>query len=127
MVSIIDRAGNTNQLAWYFTVDTVPPKVCYRVKCNVINSKKPGIVISIIPNEPVKYRLTVFPDIGGRADVNTVVFQKELEQQKNLTWDGVDNNGSKIADGSYILRVQAIDRAGNTRTFNRSVKIDRSN
>ena len=127
LVSIIDRAGNTNQLAWYFTVDTVPPKVCYRVKCNVINSKKPGIVISIIPNEPVKYRLTVFPDIGGRADVNTVVFQKELEQQKNLTWDGVDNNGSKIADGSYILRVQAIDRAGNTRTFNRSVKIDRSN
>ncbi|MHB8842252.1 MAG: Ig-like domain-containing protein [Candidatus Aquicultor sp.] len=127
LVSIIDRAGNTNQLAWSFTVDTVSPKVCYKIKSYVINSKKPAIVISIIPNEPVKYRLTVFPDIGGKADLNTIVFQEEFEQQKNLIWDGVDNNGSKIADGSYILRVQAIDRAGNARTFNRSVKIDRNN
>lgn len=126
-VSITDKAGNTSRLAGSFTVDTVSPKVCYRFKSYYINSHKPRIEILIIPNEPVTYRLTVFPDIGGIPDVNTIVFQRDFEQQKSIFWDGVDNDGVKVADGQYVIRVQAIDRAGNMRTFKRFVKVDRNN
>ena len=51
-----------------------------------------------------------FLDSGGA--VIRSLFWKETAPDFN--WDGKDENGNKIPDGSYIYRVRSTDRAGNS-------------
>ena len=122
-ISACDKAGNESHLEWSFTVDTVSPGLQYKVINKVINRHKQAAEIAVTANEPVGYRLTILPIAGGRTIQDTIILQKELGQQEVISWDGTGSSGERVAMGSYIMRIQAIDRAGNMVTLDVSVKV----
>lgn len=121
---ITDRAGNSNYAQWSFTVDTISPKLCYTIKNNIINSRRSQAEIAIVPDEPVRYLMVIYPVVNKRPVLDSAVFQKEFEQQKVLSWNGFDNNGYKVAVGTYEVRIFAIDRAGNNSVLKFNVKVE---
>ena len=122
-VMVSDKAGNTGQLEWSFTVDTAAPKLCYRVKNSVISLKRPIASVEILPNEPVSYCLDVFPVLRGSANLNTPIFQQKLGQQRMLSWGGTDGRGFRVKPGNYLMRIQAVDFTGNIKTLKISLKV----
>ena len=52
--------------------------------------------------------------LDGRGDVVKNIFWKG--RAAHFVWDGKDDNGNKIPDGSYLYLVSATDRAGNRTT-----------
>jgi len=126
-ISVSDRAGNESSLEWSFTVDTVAPKLCYSIRGRLINDRRKSVEVDIVPNEPVRYLLTIYPVIRGRIVQDAIVFQKEFGQQRTISWDGVGSSGSKVADGNYAMHIRAIDRAGNTRTLKFAIKVRSKN
>ncbi|MDI6716414.1 MAG: hypothetical protein QME63_05675 [Actinomycetota bacterium] len=115
LLGVIDIYGNESKVKWSFTVDTVPPKPCYKVKSSMVSSKRRA-EISAMSNEPVEYFLSVVPVYGGRVVQNSVVYQKSFGQQSKVYWDGTDSRGLKVLPGQYAMLIQAIDRAGNSKT-----------
>jgi hypothetical protein len=126
-VAVSDRAGSTAQCHWMFTVDTIPPKPCYKVKNNTITLNKPKVAVAVLSNEPSSFCLVVYPVKSGRIDMaNPVYGLRTGEGEEQLvSWNGTDNRGQKIADGIYMLKLYITDLAGNTRAISAQVKVDR--
>ncbi|MBE0447772.1 MAG: hypothetical protein IBX64_06690 [Actinobacteria bacterium] len=122
-ISARDKAGNESHLEWSFTVDTIPPELHYKVINRVINKHKQAAKVAITANEPVGYRLTVLPVAADRTIQDTVILQRELGQQDIVSWDGTNSSGERVTAGNYLMRTQAIDRAGNVVTLDVSVKV----
>lgn len=124
LAQIIDKAGNVNSARWSFTVDSISPKLCCKIKSKSINSRKKKIEIAITPNEPVNYLMAVYPVVDERAELDSAVFRQKFEQQKMISWNGYDNHGFKVAKGTYEVRIHAIDRAGNNRVLKFDIKVE---
>lgn len=131
LVSARDLAGNLSRMSWTLTVDTVGPKLCYNVKNRIISSSKPRAEVLVLPDEPVGYVVRIHPIIGGYPDYGTIVFESVLStvnaEQRQILWRGVDSSGNRVAAGNYTMRINAIDRAGNSKALNINVKVEKSN
>ncbi|HEY9053828.1 MAG TPA: FlgD immunoglobulin-like domain containing protein [Rectinemataceae bacterium] len=98
----------------------------------VVDTKKPQAYASVAPNTPMVFS----PDGDGRRDsmlfrnsgsserawkvevvdqAGTVVSSKTWERQAptDYSWDGTTNEGKRVPDGFYTLRLSAEDEAGN--------------
>lgn len=125
LVTVSDLSGNRAGHECVFELDTITPKPCYKVKNATISNKKPQAEVLVTPDEPVRYVVRVYPIVKGRPGANPV-YIKDLGQQKAVYWGGVDDNGQKIAAGNYLMQIQLVDLAGNTRTISVNVKVDKS-
>ncbi len=97
----------------------------------------PVIIDRIAPQATVSFARTVFsPNGDGRADTldisQTSVYGDKWNAQiisdagkilrtwewypslANLSWDGKDQNGSRVPDGNYYYELRSIDDAGNS-------------
>lgn len=125
-----DRAGNERRSAWIFTVDTVGPKLCYKTKNRIISSSKPAAEVLVLPDEPVSYRMKIHPVIGGYPDYSVVIYESPVAvvstEQRSFTWGAMDGSGNRVMPGNYVMRIEAIDRAGNSRVLRIDVKVEAS-
>lgn len=106
----------------------------------------------VLDNQPPTVQLSAdyilfSPDSDGRRDTLTVKQSSSREElweaqllnaqgasvrsflwngtAQNLTWDGNDESGNRVADGTYTYRVSSTDRAGNRGSAElRGIRVD---
>jgi hypothetical protein len=67
---------------------------------NPFDSRKKSATITFVLNQPAQIEFRIYDLMGGK------VKQWQVEGQlgpNNLTWDGTDDHGNKVAAGMYIL------------------------
>ncbi len=73
------------------------------------------ITINYKVSEPAKVTLKIYPTEFGSSVVRTLIsdtdITADIKYQEN--WDGKNDNGSIVPEGSYEIRITAIDNAGN--------------
>ena len=129
----LDGSGNSVESTLGITIDTTPPQIT-----DVSLSPNP-----FSPNsDGVKDTTTIsFTLSGAAASQNKVKIRnssgtliRTLDDEispsggqngsNSVTWDGKDENGAFVSDGSYFFEIWAQDAAGNMNSFTGVVKVD---
>jgi flagellar hook assembly protein FlgD len=129
-----DALGNSRSLVTFIRVDTVRPV---------------GAFTTVVPGlSSLATQGTFYPDGDGLIDTVDLRWTSSQEASGTLAikagtvtrrtvvlpmttsgtfrWDGRDGSGRGVADGLYTLVGTITDRAGNTRVFTGSVRVDRT-
>ncbi|QQO08152.1 FlgD immunoglobulin-like domain containing protein [Breznakiella homolactica] len=94
-------------------VDSVPPRGSVNVNRNLFSPNGDGIYdtveFQISGDKEAHWTAVIETEAGGLARS----YSWQGLPPERLVWDGTDGSGSYFPDGSYRLRLSALDRAGN--------------
>lgn len=118
-VNATDRAGNrATQATAEVTVDRTAPTITNVAVAPAVFSpnESPGLKDTCLLSYELSETSTVTIEVFtlGNVLVRTLVNAQEQDPgARSATWDGKNGAGAFVADGGYILRVRARDRAEN--------------
>ena len=117
-----DRAGNTTEVSFTFTVDSTSPQVSINApEAGAFLKKEDSISVSSTVAETNLDTFLLEFGLGAPPEVFVpLAGGSELEQRDFLT----DWEVSEFPDGLYTLRLSAIDLAGNRSETSRVVTLD---
>jgi flagellar basal-body rod modification protein FlgD len=78
----------------------------------VLVNSQPVTAVTNLPSGADSVTLTV-TDSTGKV-VRTQPFDKQLPGNMNVTWDGMDDQGNQMPDGTYTFAINAIVSGANT-------------
>lgn len=102
----VSQAANTSALMVSFigkTVDVTRPEI-------VVEGGSAGPVGFTLPQEAASVEITIV-DESGKV-VRRIDAGQLGEGANEVNWDGLDDDGNPVADGTYTARVEAEDDAG---------------
>jgi photosystem II stability/assembly factor-like uncharacterized protein len=95
--------ANLNSQINSFTVQAVPGQ--FGLSQNYPNPFNPSTVIQYQLAQDSHVGLTIYDILGQK--IKTLVSGMQQAGYYNITWDGTNNSGNKVASGIYIYRLQA--------------------
>lgn len=98
-----------------FLLDTAAPQVKISVPYTLFSpdgiSRKQSLPVSVTDaSREAKWVAEILSKNG--TPVRTYTWQNS--KPVDFSWDGTDNNGNKVADGEYAVRIASTDSAGNS-------------
>ncbi|MFQ5768946.1 MAG: FlgD immunoglobulin-like domain containing protein [bacterium] len=81
------------------------PPVTFELEQNYPNPFNPSTTIRFNLSKTVQATLTIYNTLG--QVVRTLCDQRFAAGQHQVVWDGLDNDGRKVASGLYLLRMAA--------------------
>jgi flagellar hook assembly protein FlgD len=121
------RSGSNYYTAYKsFTLDRTKPTVSASTATDLTGVNGSSIITYTL-SEDAAVTATVF-DGGNKVAVRELTTEDLQPVGENkLPWNGLGNNNKPVADGTYIVRVTAKDRAGNVSAVRTvTVKVERS-
>ncbi len=118
--TIVDAQGQCTILNDETTTvpEAAPVVTATYVGANYPNPFSGGTTIPVGLKSGGEVRMRIY-DATGRL-VRTVVDQSLAAGVQNVTWDGLDNRGARVASGFYVVRVEAEGKL-----FTRTLKVVR--
>ncbi|MEO5966083.1 MAG: FlgD immunoglobulin-like domain containing protein [Candidatus Limnocylindrales bacterium] len=120
-----DVAGNTARRTWTATVDTAGPATVPAASSKAFSPNGDGLLdttrLSFTSNEPATGTARIWK---GTTLVRS--WPVSAATTWHATWDGTRADGSRAADGTYALKVDVKDPAGNRRVTSTKVVVDRT-
>ncbi|HEX3032732.1 MAG TPA: S8 family serine peptidase, partial [Bacillota bacterium] len=112
-IEVADSAGNISQANLVFTVDGTGPSITGQAVGLPVFNPPSDIIdnIQFSVNETAQISVTV---LSGTTVVRTLTTKvMEASGAKAVPWDGRNNAGVLVDNGSYIFKLEAADLAGN--------------
>ncbi|HET7473061.1 MAG TPA: glycosyl hydrolase family 18 protein [Candidatus Limnocylindrales bacterium] len=119
----------TSALARYgITIDRVPPVVTGSSISGTLISPNgdgilDGIAVALTASGSTKWTFAAAP-VSGSSVGAAVTTRSGTGGTARVTWTGRTNGGAAVADGTYRLRLTAIDNAGNHVSRSWTVRVD---
>ncbi|MFA6092063.1 MAG: FlgD immunoglobulin-like domain containing protein [Elusimicrobiota bacterium] len=114
-----DRAGNkASSTPQPLEIDDTPPLVMAVLEPNLLSPNRDGVkdegLFSVKAEDasPLSsWTLRVYNDVG--RIMRTFKGPEGSKPREKIAWDGTDDNGAPLSDGSYTYALEAVDIAGN--------------
>jgi flagellar hook assembly protein FlgD len=112
-----DAAGNTSATSdvLVLTINTQPPVISdVSVSLNPFSVTTQGsTTLSYTLSESATATVLVL-DANGNVVKSLLGPVAETGSNQSVAWDGTDDSGNIVADGTYTFRIDAVDAAGNS-------------
>ncbi|MCD6406614.1 Ig-like domain repeat protein [Candidatus Aerophobetes bacterium] len=131
----LDEAGNSREETFVITVDTTPPQIMdISLSPNPFSPNNDGVKDTVT----VSFTLSGAATGGNRVEIRDTsgVLVRTLDDEispsgggngeNSVSWDGKDDTGSPVPDGTYYCEIWAVDSAGNISLSRGVVRVDKT-
>ncbi len=126
-IAASDTAGNVSEQTFTLLRDTVPPAM---TSVTVLptpfspnnDGNKDTALLSFYLSEDAYVTVGVYGSAGNF--IRSLIAANVVSGTQNIVWDGKDDFGNVVFDGTYTFRIDAQDAAGNIGTASASVVVD---
>jgi spore germination protein YaaH/flagellar hook assembly protein FlgD len=124
-LAVLDDAGNAAATAWDVALDVTSPDLVARATPAAFSPDGDGVAdTTVLDWTTVEASKVVVRIYRGTTLVRS--FAQTTTTTGAIRWDGKDRSGRRVTDGTYQVRVELTDAAGNRAVSVVAVKVDRT-